>query len=914
MIETFKAGRSIGALGLVVGLIVCGATTVRSASLELLGASGTPGTPGSDSGSGTDGGPGGAGENVSLSEGALSPLVDVVRVVGGDGGVGGAGGAPAGSGGSGGVGGSATARVSADAGPAVLFVEARGGDGGSGGAPGSAIAGTPGVAGAGGAATVDAELSNSGDVDLAVLARGGGGQTAGATSATAHAESTEGGAVRVSATQVGGVSGTDSDWTSNATVRMVNSVSGASTGELTLIQHAIGGSGTGSPSSAGHAQSWLEASNPLGGPLALDLEARGGDHTGAFDAERAGDASVYGRALDGVGAPVQIRAEAIGGNGGEYGGSAGFGFGSLHASSTTGDILIRGVARAGSGTAGGRSSTLQNGLSASTSGAIMLVQEAYGGDGRNPGGASSRLQASQASESLDVIVVAEGGDHVPDSAGVLDWHESGGSALADASATNQVGSSHAEAVARGGSSSPPRYFAEAGRATANAQAEAQAAGQPATALARAVGGDRTDVDDPYQLIHAGSAESESTVRADGDARAESTATGGDGLGFGGLVGPASWAGADATASGGGNTDAIARASSGWRSGAFATASGQRAGPTTAVSEVTLGTIDPARTRSGASYTEHASRAEATGRGHTTAHATATGINIVDVWASATGLGNGRVEAIADGQSVEGRGTFQYATSTAFSNDLAIARASVAGAGLHLVSSQSNSDTGPIRSAITEFYSEGSDRGTTGQTILGTSSASDWTMPESGESYARIVGTPGRSDALAWAAESPLRGADLGASTRILALGESRLLPSTSNSLTISFAADEIADLDFSIAFSESTVDSLQLAGEILYGRFGDIGYFDLAVSPEGTILSSWTPLDDPIVRLPRATGGEELVDLTMDFGSSTLLSSELIVRFAVLASAPVPEPALLVLLAAACAALIGRSRLRCRRI
>jgi len=385
---------------------------------------------------------------------------------------------------------------------------------------------------------------------------------------------------------------------------------------------------------------------------------------------------------------LRVRAEAIGSDT-SPGGVAGTGtLGGISAASTSGDIFELGIARGGSGGTYGGDAVLENRLSAATAGAVTLLQEAYGGNGAVAGQASSVLIAAQSSESLDVRTLAVGGQIVVDTFPPLYVASSGG-AHAESSAHNQAGPAQAAATALGASgsilSAPFRATdARVGDAFASADAESLAPGKGAEATATARGGAGWGVETIEQGATGvpGFAYAESNARSEGVARATSVAAGGA-TGSSPMDGhvprlPAGYSFATATASGGGETTAQALASDAETIAASATAVGLGAGPTTAISEASQGSIDQHLLDSGMAFTFE-SRAEASGGGDTSAHATTSGWVNADARARATGSGAGRVEAVAEALNFANVGGFQVAVALASGRDTVIARASASGA-------------------------------------------------------------------------------------------------------------------------------------------------------------------------------------------------------------------------------------------
>jgi hypothetical protein len=336
--------------------------------------------------------------------------------------------------------------------------------------------------GSGGAAFASAFGLNQGDETVGVTASatggrggsaGGAGAVAGsgaAAEARATGISTGGGNVTVTAIQTGGAGGSGHHGAAGgggAASILEDAVDGSTAGLLRLVQKAIGGMGNSSLGDGGSAVSRLNATNPGGGNLRVDLEATGGEVVNA-----AGGAGVAGSAHVAADAEgersVTIEAVATGGLGltavsgstGADGGTATLG--SLFGRSLGGEsVSVKGTAKGGKGgdsfslgvPGAGASVLVENAVNGETSGSLRLDQIAVGGDAGSrssptatsagAGDAESRLTRSVSVGSVLARTEAAGGR----AAGA----SPGGSARAQVEVANDMGSASAISLARGGS-------------------------------------------------------------------------------------------------------------------------------------------------------------------------------------------------------------------------------------------------------------------------------------------------------------------------------------------------------------------------------------------------------------------------------------------------------------------------------
>jgi hypothetical protein len=230
---------------------------------------------------------------------------------------------PAGQGGSA----QATATATSDSGAATALAQSQGGDSGFGGpSAGSSNGG-------GATANANAETSGADAANATAMATGGQAglasrQPGGVAHAEAHAQSLHGDAT-ATAQQIGGAGAASTvgplvssravyGGTGQSSV-MLDQVSGAAAGRLTLIQQAVGGAG--SPNgSGGSASSTLHATNPLGGDVSAEADATGGSGGGSAypdtTASNGGNASASVTATDSAGSAAEAIARAEGGFGG----------------------------------------------------------------------------------------------------------------------------------------------------------------------------------------------------------------------------------------------------------------------------------------------------------------------------------------------------------------------------------------------------------------------------------------------------------------------------------------------------------------------------------------------------------------------------------------------------------------------
>jgi hypothetical protein len=357
--------------------------------------------------------------------------------------------------------------------------------GGRGGSVYSSFAPRPG--GLGGEAVARATgISESGDVDVTAVQRGG-----------------DGGSGEIAA------DGADST--------LIDAVSGSTAGRLVLLQEAIGGLGGSEASSlrpvhvgsGGDAFCSLTATNPGGGALELTARAVGGGAGAAATGEpggQAGHAQASAVGSDSTGAELVVRAQAVGGGGLETPSSSYYGAGARGgdatlgevrgSSSAGGDVTVIGEATGGNGGssyaydegADGGDAVIEDAVDGATTGSLTLVQRAHGGwrshNGRSNGLGQSRLTKSGSFERLALEVEA-----------------SGRLATAEANASNQTGNVDVVALAKGVSG---------GAAEASASGEAFADGTSVT-----IGRDRPDPNDPYAPLLAGALGGEQAYAGNG---------------------------------------------------------------------------------------------------------------------------------------------------------------------------------------------------------------------------------------------------------------------------------------------------------------------------------------------------------------------------------------------------------------
>ena len=253
-------------------------------------------------------GPGGDGDPANASAGPGDPA-NMATAEGGSGGNGGIGSNPGGAAGPGGNGGSATASATTNlaSGAAHATSNATGGPGGNAGTTGAAIGNVPEGPGSsggngGGASAVSSAMTASGgaafSTSTAVGAPGGSGNrlsegsggAIGAVSATAISDT---GPATASVRATGGPGGAGvgdegAPGHDGPAVTLFNAASGATTGNLTLAQTAVGGEGGdtsvgGAPGAGGNAASTLSFGSgaSLIGATATATGGAGGAQNGA---------------------------------------------------------------------------------------------------------------------------------------------------------------------------------------------------------------------------------------------------------------------------------------------------------------------------------------------------------------------------------------------------------------------------------------------------------------------------------------------------------------------------------------------------------------------------------------------------------------------------------------------------------
>ena len=328
-----------------------------------------------------------------------------------------------------------------------------------------------------------AEGSNAGDASVEVrsYAIGGDGMDTdrreqgragdgGSAQATAYGRSTGGGRVTVHATQIGGRAGSGSarfDANGHPALSvMVNAVSGATTGKLTLEQVSIGGL-TYRDVNGGDAHSSLSANNSGGGEVEATSEAVGGIGGGV--------ASAHVATIEYHGSATIARALATGGVGGlngQAGGTAAAKAKGVSAAGADVQVIATATGGEGLGLAAGGDVDLLNAVSGSTAGVLTLEQSAIGGDsglatdaeiGPRGGAAVSRVETENiGGGDLRLHSLAQGGRAT---LGTRSAAGPGGSAISLARGRG-VGSGHifVSDVARGGDSG-----SLAGRAASRAE-------------------------------------------------------------------------------------------------------------------------------------------------------------------------------------------------------------------------------------------------------------------------------------------------------------------------------------------------------------------------------------------------------------------------------------------------------------
>ena len=341
----------------------------------------------------------------------------------------------------------------------------------------------------GGTATSTAQGGNAGASSVEVRSRATGGDgglaeqpsnrggDGGTASAVARGVSTGGADVIVEASATGGDGGggiRSADSGSGADVILDNSVSGSTTGNLTLQLSGVGGRGgnalDGVGGRGGNAHAALDRTNEGGGALTIDVRLVGG--VGGRGGIRSGDGGeatlgpIVGRSSNG--GDVTIFADVRGGVG---------------AGSQSGGVAGRGA-----------SVSLINALSGETSGAISLRQVARAGSGSAPaldGSATSEL--SQVSDSTSLSVITEAVSSAGASA-MSSAENASGSASGAANAIGSHASAAADAHGRGdaavSASADGRSRTAGGTARARASAVSDGAGAT-TAVARASGANST---------------------------------------------------------------------------------------------------------------------------------------------------------------------------------------------------------------------------------------------------------------------------------------------------------------------------------------------------------------------------------------------------------------------------------------
>ena len=248
-------------------------------------------------------------------------------------------------------------------------------------------------------------------------------------------------------------------------VDVVNTVSGSTAGQLTLMQVGVGGASNSLDpvaGTAGMANSSIEATNEGGGALVLISEAIGGAGLEDFVSGGSATASAHGT---GVGeASVDVRATSRGGRGaavdnGPVPVGAGSG-GSAVAGSVSGESLGGGAVRVLAAAFGGDTvrlggaggdALILDAVSGSTSGQLTLEQFARGGTGAAGGVATSRFDEMAAAAELHAVSRSEGG-RAQEAASLIDAQAGrGGDSESALRISNDGGSVEAFAYALGGS-------------------------------------------------------------------------------------------------------------------------------------------------------------------------------------------------------------------------------------------------------------------------------------------------------------------------------------------------------------------------------------------------------------------------------------------------------------------------------
>lgn len=275
--------------------------------------------------------------------------------------------------------------------------------------------------------------------------------------ATARGESTGGGDVDVEATAIGG--GARAGIGSSA--RLINAVSGSTTGRLRLVQNATGG-GAGERG-VGDAESVLEWLDDDGGALEVESNATGGSGRASGSAIASAHAVGQDR--------VDVLATARGGEGtsdGTDGGEAALG--RVYGESLGGeDVLVVGEATGGNGdnasrfgsgssVGAGGDAILIDSVDGRTAGRLEMVQRATGGNaglvstgdtGRRGGAATSSLSGTFEAEFLDLRLEASGGTGSDSETGVESAGEGGRSQIAG-TINNSLGGIRLNARSDGG--------------------------------------------------------------------------------------------------------------------------------------------------------------------------------------------------------------------------------------------------------------------------------------------------------------------------------------------------------------------------------------------------------------------------------------------------------------------------------
>lgn len=347
--------------------------------------------------------------------------------------------------------------------------------GGRGGSRSTFAAGDP-RGGEGGVAEAHARGSNAGARSVTVVASAEGGiggahsartngGDGGQAIATAHGESSGGGNVTATARVVGGIG---IDGGSSVEGRLVDAVSGSTTGVLRLIQEAVGGAGS-STGAAGSAVSSLDWLDDDGGRLELESIATGGRQGTPGSAT----ASVTGTGHD----DVFVTARATGGSGSVFAADGGGALlGPVSGTSLGGGLVVvegeaiggRGIQAdtrpAGQRAGAGADVVLDNAVDGQTTGTLRLIQRAIAGAGGgfgveslpgDAGDATSLLERMKSSTEFEVVVGAIGGNGggqsqtqspnpIPAPA------SNGGSARAETTVANDSGLVSALVIARGG--------------------------------------------------------------------------------------------------------------------------------------------------------------------------------------------------------------------------------------------------------------------------------------------------------------------------------------------------------------------------------------------------------------------------------------------------------------------------------